>query len=183
MKRRSARPFTVEIKHTRASQTSAALRSRSGPDLWRDLPIADESTPVEVQPAAASDCTSPQPSTPIRRVLPSLVPTFSMPIEPETSDVPEAPISGTLLRVRRSKHQAGRESNRAVWVTPASLAGGKPVVEPEVTPAVGATARVKPATVDGQLTSSRPRAARRTEQTAALRPGERWKRRLPRVLW
>ena len=93
MKRHSARPFTVEIKHTRTSRTSlteATARTRTGQDLWGDLPLVVADKSADVQPAPMAQRESAQPKMPVRRVLPSLVPMFSMPVEPETPEVASA---------------------------------------------------------------------------------------------
>lgn len=106
MKRRSARPFTVEIKHTRtsrASLTDATARSRKGQDLWRDLPLAAADKPAAVQSALVGHAEPVRAEAPARRVLPSLMPMFFMSVEPDASDMHEAPAAERLPRVRRPR--------------------------------------------------------------------------------
>ena len=185
MKRRSARPFTVEVKHTRtahASLTDATARSRSGQNLWRDLPLAVTDKPAEVQPASVVCAEPAPPVAPARRVLPSLVPMFSMPVELETPEVREAPAPERLPRVRRVKPPAKREQPAAGAIA------AKPVpdelkVQRQAAPPIAAPALTQGSTIIRQPASVQARTARRTQQATALRPGERWKRRLPRVLW
>ena len=186
MKRRSARPFTVEIKHARTSRTSltdATTRSRRGQDLWRDLPVVTADKPAEVQSAPLAHSAAARSEAPARRVLPSLVPMFSMPVEPETPEVREAPPIERVSRVRRVKPPVQREQRpRAVAVNMRSTPA-EPMVYPQVTPAVAAALPATAPTVSIQPASAHPRTAQRTQQAVTLRPGERWKRRLPRVLW
>ena len=182
MKRRSARPFTVEIKHTRTSRTSltyATARSRRGQDLWGSLPVAAAHKPAEVQSAPLAHSEPARPEAPVRRVLPSLVPMCAMPVEPETPEVREAPVTERLPRVRRVKPPTKREQQPAAVAANALPAPAKP----QVTPAIAALAPAQATTVVRQPASPQPRTARRTQQAVTLRAGERWKRRLPRVLW
>src|SRR5690349_7582413 len=112
MKRRSARPFTVEVKHTRtsrASLTDATARSRKGQDLWRGIPLDPGGEPVEVKPLRPAPVVHSEPvqsKAAAPRVLPSLVPTFSMPVEPEAPEVREVPAAERLPRVRRVNPRA-----------------------------------------------------------------------------
>ena len=80
MKRRSARPFMVEVKQTRPARTSlTATEARSRPDktLWPELAQAAMEPPASVpQAAPAQRPERKAPETPARRVLPSLVPMF-----------------------------------------------------------------------------------------------------------
>ena len=185
MKRRSARPFTVEIKHTRTSRTSltdATARSRRGQNLWRDLPGGAPDKPDLAQSAPLADSEPARTEAPARRVLPSLVPMFAMPVEPETLEVRAASVAERLPRVRRVKPPTKREQPAAEAVT-TRLASAEPKVQLQVTPAIAAFPLAAASTVIGQLASPQPRTARLTQQAVTLRPGERWKRRLPRVLW
>ena len=185
MKRRSARPFTVEFKHTRTSRislTDATARSRRGQDLWGNLPVATADKPAEVQFAPLAHSEPARAEVPARRVLPSLVPTFAMPVEPETLGVREAAVAERLPRVRRVKPQTKREQPAAEAVT-TRLAPAEPKVQLQVTPALASPASAQASTLSAQPASPQPRTARRTQQAVTLGRGERWKRRLPRVLW
>ena len=79
MKRRSARPFTVEIKHTRTSRASlpdAPARSRVGDDLWGDLQAAVADKPADMQPLRLAH-PEPAPSVAPRRAARSACPAES----------------------------------------------------------------------------------------------------------
>ena len=188
MKRRSARPFTVEIKHTRTSRallSDATERSRRGQDLWRDLPVAAADKAVgtqQVEPGPVARSEPVQPAATARRVLPSLVPMFAMPIEPEASDVRHAPEVERLPRARRPKPTAQRKQLAAVPVT-ARQPAAEPMLPSHGTPVTAAPASAKASSFGNQSASPQRRIARRTQRTVTLRPGERWKRRLPRMLW
>ncbi|TXN54617.1 hypothetical protein FV228_27390, partial [Methylobacterium sp. WL18] len=57
MKRRSARPFTVEVKHTRTSRVAlvdTTARHRDNPDLWWDIPPDTADKPAEAAFAPAA---------------------------------------------------------------------------------------------------------------------------------
>jgi hypothetical protein len=188
MKRRSARPFTVEVKHTRTSRASlheATSRSRKGHDLWQGLPLVGDDEPAETQPVQPTPEARAEPiraEAPARRVLPSLVPTFAMPVEPEGPKAPEVPAVDRLPRVRRVKPPAEPVQTSAARIG----AGRKPragsTAQPQVTPAA-VPAPIATSGVEAQPAAAQARAARRTQPAATLRAGERWKRRLPRVLW
>ncbi|TXM68788.1 hypothetical protein FV226_19605 [Methylobacterium sp. WL12] len=185
MKRRSARPFTVEIKHTRTSRVSlfdATAPTRVGQSVWGAELATAADTATEVQPTPVPHAEPARVEMPARRVLPSLVPMFAMPVEPETPEVCKAPAEERLPRVRRVKPSAKRTT------TLAKAGAAKPVADEAQTQrqttlsAVVAIAEADPAVI-AQPSLAQVRSARRTQQAAALRPGERWKRRLPRALW
>jgi hypothetical protein len=186
MKRRSARPFTVEIKHTRISRDSlseATANFRTGQDIWRDMPLVVADKSAEVRPAPMVQRESAPPKIPARRVLPSLVPMFSMPVEPETPDVRHAPGVERLPRVRRVKEMNKHEQKSAIKMTASASPVMKPTVQAPVTPAIATPALAETLTETAQPTGAEASTGRRTRQSPILRPGERWKRRLPRVLW
>ncbi|KAB1080891.1 hypothetical protein [Methylobacterium soli] len=188
MKRRSARPFTVEVTHTRtsrASLTDATARSREGQNLWQGLPLIADDKPAEVQrmqPAPIARSEPVQPEAPARRVLPSLVPTFSMPIEPEAPEVPEVPAEERLPRVRRLKQLTKREQKPKTKVIAAQPSRAASATQPRVKPASVFTPAETSAVV-ARPASVLAGTGRRAEQALTLRRGERWKRRLPRALW
>jgi hypothetical protein len=175
MKRRSARPFMVEVKSTRggrASLTSPDTRTRPDAGLWPELAQAAVAPP---QPSPKPDVPAPsaqrpeQKEPPARRVLPSLVPMFEVPVEPE----PE-PVAAPARRTRRERAPAVAQAARAeAVVEPAPQA---PPVAPRPEPAVAASALRVPPAAAGEDPSPRPTTWRRTKE---LRLGERWKRRLP----
>jgi hypothetical protein len=185
MKRRSARPFTVEVKQTRASRaflTDATARSRKGQDLWRGIPLDPGGEPVEVKPVRPAPVVHSEPvqsKAPTPRVLPSLVPTFSMPVEPE---VPEAPAPKRLPRVRRVKPPAEPVQKPATRTSARRGPRAVSPIQPQLIPAAAPAPIAKPV-VATQPAAAQARTARRSQPTETLRAGERWKRRLPRVLW
>lgn len=188
MKRRSARPFTVEVKHTRTSRASlheATSRSRKGPDLWRGIPLGVGEEPSEVKPVLPAPVVHSEPvlpKAPAPRVLPSLVPTFSMPIEPEMPEVLEVPAAERLPRVRRAKPSAEPVQKPAARIGAGRAPRARSVIQPQLTPAATPASVAKPV-VAAQPAVAQARTARRSQSAETLRAGERWKRRLPRVLW
>ena len=188
MKRRSARPFTVEIKHTRTSRGSlsdATARSRKSNDPWQGLPLIADDKPAEVkpvQPVSVASSEAAQLEAPARRVLPSLVPTFAMPVELEVQAVHEAPAPERLPRVRRVKPPAEPVQKSAARVSARRGPPAGPAVQPRVKPAAVPAAITAPV-MTPQPAVAQARTARRGPQGKTLRAGERWKRRLPRVLW
>ena len=185
MKRRSARPFTVEIKHTRtsrASLTEATARSRKGQDLWGNLPIAAADKPAEVQAAPLAPSEPARVEAPARRVLPSLVSMFAMPVESEASEVREAPAEERLPWVRRVK-PAAKHTKSSALVDLAEPAADEAEAQRQVAPSAVEAIGEADAAVIALPVAPQVRSARRTQQVAILKPGERWKRRLPRALW
>lgn len=177
MKRRSARPFMVEVKNARTPRTAlrdAEPQARPDKVLWPELVQATEPKPKPVLPALdpAPAPALKEPDAPARRVLPSLVPMFQNTDEPE----PEPAIEPRRTRTRREKAPAVAQTVRT----------SKPVEPlPEIrAAAIRPDARPsKPVSADpaGPDRSAPPRPAswRRTKE---LRLGERWKRRLPPYL-
>ena len=185
MKRRSARPFTVEIKHTRTSRVSlndATARTRTSQNVWGTELTAAANATAEVEPTHVPRADPARVEAPARRVLPSLVPMFAMPVEPADSEVREAPAEERLPRVRRVKVPAKRMKTSAPDDV-ARLAAGEAQAQRQVAPsAVGAIGEAD-ATAVALPVVAQVRSTRRTQQAATLKPGERWKRRLPRALW
>lgn len=171
MKRRSARPFMVEVKHTRASRTALTTsepQARPVKVLWPEL-IQAETKPMRPAPEAAPvlQTEAKEPDAPVRRVLPSLVPMFQGTAEPEAEL--EAEPEPRPRRARRERAPAvappARQAPRA-----------EPVPEsrpPAIQPAPAAAAPV------GHDQDPAPRPAPAWRRTKELRLGERWKRRLP----
>ena len=185
MKRRSARPFTVEVKHTRASLHAATSRSRKGHDLWQGLPLVGDDEPAEAQPVQPAPAIRAEPvraEAPARRGLPSLVPTFAMPVEPEGPKAPEVPAVARLPRVRRVEPPADPVLKPAAGIGGGRGHRARSTAPPQVTPAA-VPAPLASSGVVAQPATPQARTARRTQPAATPRAGERWKRRLPRVLW
>ena len=186
MKRRSARPFMVEVKSTRtarASLTSPALRTRPEAPLWPELVEAEAKPPQPDLPLPAPPRQA-RTEAPVRRVLPSLVPMFQVPAEIEAEAGTEAGIEAVAPPARRSRTRGkGAPAVAKASVDKASVdkaAVGKaelaeavaPAPEPAATPAP--TPRAQATGSEGPAT--RPATWRRTKE---LGLGERWKRRLP----
>jgi hypothetical protein len=179
MKRRSARPFTVEIKHTRTSRTflaDATARTRTGQDLWQGQSLVADDRPAVMQPMPTVHSQPARPEAAARRVLPSLVPMFAMPVEPEAAEVPPAPVVERLSRVRCMKPPAQRK--RAAESIDVPSAPTDAMAQRKAAPAPP-----NASTVVAQPAAAHARTSRRSQQAPTLRAGERWKRRLPRVLW
>jgi hypothetical protein len=180
MKRRSARPFTVEIKSARTSRpplAAASVHFPSGKAPQQDWATLLAGREPEHQPSPKAPSLQPPAEAPTRRILPSLVPMFEPPSEPDRQAEAAEP---KLPRVRRSRAKVERGSAAAEpnLVTEPSEppAAAPPVVSravsgAPVTPAVAVRAEARPSPVD-----------RYTRRETALRPGERWKQRLPRIL-
>lgn len=178
MKRRSARPFMVEVKHARTPRTALTApepQARPAKVLWPELAQIE---PKPAQPVLEGAPTprpeSKESDAPVRRVLPSLVPMFQGADEPEAE--PEPPVEAAPRRTRRKRTPVAAQPARAT--TPAEP-------EPEIRPAairadVAAAMTVKPVAVEpGKGAAPRPTTWRRTKE---LPLGERWKRRLPPFL-
>ncbi|MGU3286105.1 hypothetical protein [Methylobacterium mesophilicum] len=175
MKRRSARPFTVEVKHTRTSRVAlvdTTARHRDNPDLWWDIPPDTADKPTEAAFAPAAPVEPAPPETPARRVLPSLVPMFATASEPDADEADDAPSVERLPRVRRAKAVS----------KPASKVPSKRAQTPVVTVARPVLAPA-PVAVVSQPAAMPTRPVRLSRQGDTLKAGERWKRRLPRNLW
>jgi hypothetical protein len=181
MKRRSARPFTVEVKNTRPSRVAlvdTTTRPRESHNIWWDIPAETAEKPEAARPAPP--IASAPPEAPARRVLPSLMPMFTTEGEPETAAADEIPAIERLPRVRRAKVAAKPAAKRAPKPDAA-----RPVFTPA--PAVSRPTTAPSALAPTQAAASQPtmpaRAIRLSRQADTLKAGERWKRRLPRHLW
>jgi hypothetical protein len=185
MKRRSARPFTVEIKHTRTSRVSlidATARTRTSQNVWGAELTAATNATAEVEPTHGPRAEPARVETPARRVLPSLVPMFAMPVEPADSEVRKAPAEERLPRVRRVKVPAKRTKILAMADEATPFVDEVQAQQQAAPSAIDATAEADAAVIALPVVAQ-VRSTRRTQQAATLKPGERWKRRLPRALW
>lgn len=169
MKRRSARPFMVEVKQTRPARTSlTATEARSRPDktLWPELAQAAMEPPASVpQAAPAQRPERKAPETPARRVLPSLVPMFEIPDEPVAEPADEAVPAPRVRRPRRTRAPAS-EQDIAPQV---QAAPPRPAAEPPLPVAEAPGGRVRSrsvAAIDGRAANEGP-AARGTLEAAS----------------
>jgi hypothetical protein len=186
MKRRSARPFVVEVKSARSSRsplTDAFTRTRSSTSLWQGVSISDEVPPSKPQqkPGPAANVEPPKAEAQlVRRVLPALVPLY-VPSEPEpqngaeeTATRPASPVRTTRKPRSRSAAIEGVRS----FVQPATAEWPSPLMAVD-----------EPSVVQPLQASSAPPTPLRTDRRECgqrhpeLRRGERWKRRLPRACW
>lgn len=180
MKRRSARPFTVEIKNTRTSRvslTDATERTRTSQHVWGAELAASANTADEVQPTPVPHSEPARVEAPVRRVLPSLVPIFAMPVEAEALEVSKAPAQERLPRVRQVK-PAAKRTKALVMAGAAKPVPDQAQTQQQTTHSSVVTVAEADTTVVAHPTVARVRSARRTQQAPTLRPGERWKRRL-----
>ncbi|WP_375463294.1 DNA-binding protein [uncultured Methylobacterium sp.] len=166
LRSRVRRSFTVEIKSKTRHVPSWPETQAPSPVNWAALDPSPE--PPETPPAEAAaglrEIEKP------RRILPSLLAAEPAPEVPEPAAEREPP----LPRVRRVKPRRPL-SEPAPSVPSWSLADfddAAPAPEPAIAP---------PASVAQSAPPARKVPLRRT--SAVLRPGERWKRRLPRSCW
>jgi hypothetical protein len=181
MKRRSARPFMVEVKQTRTARTSltsASPRTRPDKTLWPELAQAvPEAAPQEPRPAPAPRQERKEPEAPPRRVLPSLVPMFDVPAEPVPVAVHEAVDDAIPApRVRRARTERAPADGPAKTPRKPAAPRARPTAPSSEIPAAPVVAAPPVPTAPGQAPSPRAVTGRRTTE---LRLGERWKRRLP----
>ena len=183
MKRRSARPFTVEIKHTRSANTAPRdLFGRPGnrPQRSPALSGPDRTGVTPREPRASADvAAAARPAAPpARRVLPALTPIYAL-SEPESPKQPSQP------RVEPRKATGRARVRRQTSVTTA-CAEQAPAVGPRVVERVQSAppAHVEPPTGPPPHPARRATSGsgwRNRQDRAQFRPGERWKSRLPRI--
>ena len=184
--RSRARPaFTVEIKRTRTSGASKG-RSESSPDLlWAgqadEPPLKPEAAHLASLFAAESRrVPEPAPSeTPRGRILPNLLNGVLNDGPAEAVSGPDEPKPARRSRLRRTGLAASATSRPRSTSDPEppSRAGWLDGGEASPSPDEGAD---QAATVAAAPVPARPS---RSRSEVSLKPGERWKRRLPRVLW
>lgn len=183
MKRRSARPFVVEIKNPprpgRTEPPVLAGDDRTGGGLWHGLLAGEDAAPAAKPPAGSAppppDGRSGMPAPAARRILPNLMQQHP----PDAAPEPAGPAAAPATRRRgpaRTKPSAA--------ASPASAPPNGPA--PDAVPTVVAAPRpvsdarsvaTGPVALPPAAASRLKPAQRRPE---GLRPGERWKRRLPR---
>ncbi|MBE7200555.1 MAG: hypothetical protein INR70_22510 [Parafilimonas terrae] len=181
MKRRSARPFMVEVKGARtarAAQTTAGLRTRPDTNLWQDLAQETVKPPQPDIPSPAPQPARKEAEAPVRRVLPSLVPMFQVP-EPQLPESQGADSQGadeaSPESERGAEPRARRGRPRGTRAAPTAPAAA-PAARPRPEPAAAAPIVVPEPAEPDPVPSPKSLSWRRTKE---LRLGERWKRRLP----
>jgi hypothetical protein len=193
--RRTLKPFSVEVKRGRNGAASAA------PVFFSKL--ERQPAPVEKRPAMAP----PEPAKPQRRILEAIVTEPA----PEPVAVTEAPVTHDFLLTESVKPRRGRPPKIALVEEPVSerpkvearkdsatiytfarrevVAVAKPV---GTVAAIPRKSKQAVAAQDAPVERSAPvefaahghvNHAERVEKATSLPPGERWKRRLPKVLW
>jgi len=198
--KRQARPFVVETKRSRKAPTNLWA---STPLLQEELAAASEAeTKADTLFGARTIKERARAEEPQRRILPSLVVEAVPAEEPEpepaasrrrvardTADAGEKPKRGRPRRLPAEPADVAAAPRAAVQKVPAraTAEGLKPVrpaaagpqrVAAAVAPAPAAVRATQPAT---ERLAPRTRPAK--VDSAALPPGQRWKRRLPQVLW
>lgn len=171
MKRRSARPFTVEIKNTRTSRvslTDATARTRTNQNVWGTELTASANTAAEVQPTPVPHSEPARVEAPVRRVLPSLVPIFAMPVEAEASEVSRAPADERLPRVRRLKPAAKRTKALAM-ADAAEPVSDQAQAQQQATHSNAVSVAEADVALIAQPAVVQARSARRRQQAPALR--------------
>lgn len=174
MKRRSARPFVVEIKNqarpARIAHGDVPGGDRSGGDLWRGLLTEADEAPQE-RPRAAptrASVVGPVTAAPVaRRILPNLIPACAPDPIPEPDEIVAGPV-----RRRRGPGRRKTAPPPAAMVAPEPMPAADLIPAPDRRPvAVAPIPPPAPPVIRSKPTHRRP---------DVLRPGERWKRRLTR---
>jgi hypothetical protein len=186
MKRRSARPFVVEVKSTRSSRSSPAFaRTRSGPSLWHGVALEAEAKPPEpeVQLRSPAALAVPQAAAqePARRVLPALVPLY-VPPEPEAQDGAQ----WAVARASRPAKAVRKPRARPAKVGPTDGLAKATAAKPLSAPIAVLDEPVSPEPIRAHTVPATPSRVRRhdpSQRHPELSRGERWKRRLPRACW
>jgi hypothetical protein len=106
-----------------------------------------------------------------------------MPVEPEATEERAAVVDERLPRVRRPKQLTKRRLAPAPQLSLMHKAAAKAAPQPQIVPVVTSPALADVPPVTAQAAPAKGQAGRRNQQPKTLRLGERWKRRLPRILW
>lgn len=187
--RRTLKPFSVEVKRGRNSAASAA------PVFFSKL--ERHPAPVEKRPAMAP----PEPAKPQRRILEAIV----MEPAPAPAAVTEAPVTHDSLLIESVKPRRGRPPKVALVEEPVAerpkvearkdtatiytfarrevVAVAKPIAPVVATPRKSKHAFVAQDAPVELSAHGHVNHAERVEKATSLPRGERWKRRLPKVLW
>jgi hypothetical protein len=187
--RRTLKPFSVEVKRGRNSAASAA------PVFFSKL--ERHPAPVEKRPAMAP----PEPAKPQRRILEAIVTEPA----PAPAAVTEAPVTHDSLLIESVKPRRGRPPKVALVEEPVAerpkvearkdtatiytfarrevVAVAKPIAPVAATPRKSKHAFVAQDAPVELSAHGHVNHAERVEKATSLPRGERWKRRLPKVLW
>lgn len=186
MKRRSARPFVVEVKSTRSSRSpSTNAFTRVSDSLWQGVSISDHAAPSVPEPTkllVESAMASTGDAQPQRRVLLALTPSYGLG-EPEVDDEIEKTAlrrgpAAKLKRMPRSKPDA--DPTAAPTAEISKRASVSETFDKADEPAPVSFDTTSPS---GDVSSPRSNRHHRGQPHPELRRGERWKRRLPRRCW
>ena len=187
MTRHRARPsFTVEIKRNRNASLSLHEdpgRERAAQALWHGTPLAEaphrphvlETAFARAETSTKPPASKPAPSTPARRVLPSLI----QPIAADPEPTPPSPIESPAPKARATRPAVAVKPRRKAVPAPAPrrVEMAAPIIAPP-------PLQVQTAPPIAQERSAEERGRRYTRRKPPeLKAGERWKRRLPRACW
>lgn len=174
--RRPQKPFTVEVK-----------RGRKGPAakfLGAEAPKADAPMPIKsAAPNPPPAAFQPRPEPP-RRILETIAP------PPVAALAPDEVVAGAP-KVRGRKRTNGKAHGEPVLASREAEKRPRPKPVRLEAPRVAGASERKQASVPRPFIFAAPLAApvlraahdERAEAADALPRGERWKRRLPKVLW
>jgi hypothetical protein len=175
--RRPQKPFTVEVKRVRKSANG---KSTSSETLGIGITALEE--PVKQFSPRAEAPREPEPA-PKRRILQAIAPPASPLLSASEPEEPKADVFVAETTVRRPRGRPAKVANGAALET---VTRPKPpkIVAPAAEVVLFAAPRQ---TAEPRLRNNppEPRLSHngRDETAAGLRRGERWKRRLPKVLW
>jgi hypothetical protein len=172
--RRQAKPFIIELKRNRISPAQSSI--------WT-MPVFSPSFEAARQLPVPAWPPEPGGSVARRSAPPRILPDLTI----ESRCVEEAP---KMKRTRRTAGPAGPHKAQGNdtstdrpkrQLPPAVTPDSAPTAPPDMSPA--AEAPVAPAAESAALPASQGqrRAGRKNRREQALRAGERWKRRLPKV--
>jgi hypothetical protein len=187
--RRPQKPFTVEVKKVRKGGFARFLGA--GPQ-WSESDLAEDAPKEQPAPQAAPPRAEPPPP---RRILEAIEPVSESAPAPEGSPEPGGEIEAKPRRRGRPPKVVAIAADEEIAVAPKVRAARAPrkkshAIEssPEielVRPVVAAPPAPAPifAPASSPEPSVRVAQANRAEAASSLPRGERWKRRLPKVLW
>jgi hypothetical protein len=193
--RRPQKPFTVEVKKVRKGGFARFLGA--GPQ-WSETDLAEDAPKEQPTPQAAPPRAEPAPPraepAPPRRILEAIEPVSESAPAPEGSPEPVGEIEAKPRRRGRPPKVVAIAADEEIAVAPKVRAVRAPrkkshAIEssPEIELVRPVAAPPAPAPIFAPASSPEPSVrvaqANRAEAASSLPRGERWKRRLPKVLW
>jgi hypothetical protein len=185
--RRPQKPFTVEVKKVRKGGFARFLGA--GPQ-WSESDLAEDAPKDQPSPQAAPPRAEPAPP---RRILEAIEPVSESAPAPEGSPEPVGEIETKPRRRGRPPKVVAIAADEQPAVAPKVRAARAPrkkshaiEISPEIE-LVRPVVATPPAPVFAPASTPEPSVrvaqANRAEAAGSLPRGERWKRRLPKVLW